>query len=84
MSQLVQVGARKSESLGKSDRLPAVQVVFVESDTADIFHRSVVMLRHEHLVILPERVGFAEHIFVKVHATHCDEEHLIKIHIVDD
>lgn len=67
------------KSLSKSLGFASEQIVFVESNTTNIFHCAEIMFWNENLVIFSERVGNTEKFFVESHPTLGNCEHFFVI-----
>ena len=63
-------------SISSAGGRPAVEVLVAEGDAAGVLHRAGVELRHEDLVVLPERVADAEQPVEVVEATAASLEDL--------
>ncbi len=69
---------------GGGGDLAAEQVLVAQGDAADVLHRPAVVLRHEDLVVLAERVANAEPAFEHLEAALGDREDLRRVQVRRD
>lgn len=73
---------RKSQPFGQRWNLSFVQIHFIVSHTPNIFHCSVIMLRHKHLIIFTKWIFSSKKLFVELDSTLSHFKHLFMIDIL--
>ena len=75
----MQVSNRELETFCEGWCFTSKKIVLVECDTANVFHRSEVVLRNKNLVILSEWVSDSKKFFVKSHTALSNSKHFVVI-----